>query len=203
MTPVPISIRLVLTPIAASRREGRRAGGEVVDADDAPSSRSPRRRSRARRSWRSASPPVWVSPPPGCQAPNERNPILFGFPSSTIPTWLRPAVCARSLHKCPTSSAAHWLPAMRPGHERIALRRRRRALCFESRSCAVQAVLWRSPPGISIPYRRRRTAPPFNGSKPGGVGITAVRSFVAAASSFGGVETHGLLRLRDLPRSRG
>src|SRR5260221_4910456 len=36
ITPVPISIRLVLTPIAASRGKGGELAGEMVDADERP-----------------------------------------------------------------------------------------------------------------------------------------------------------------------
>src|SRR3954454_9892994 len=79
ITPVPISIRLVLTPIAASSGKGeeswRGEGGKWTTAPSIPISSAATASSTV---WRSASPPVWVSPPPGCQAPNERKPILFG-----------------------------------------------------------------------------------------------------------------------------
>src|SRR6266849_1718310 len=80
MTPVPISIRLVLTPIAASSGKGEESwGAKWWTRTNAPSIPISSAAIASSTVWRSASPPVWVSPPPGCQAPNERKPILFGL----------------------------------------------------------------------------------------------------------------------------
>jgi hypothetical protein len=80
ITPVPISIRVVLTPIAASSGNGdeswRAKWWMRTNAPSIPISSAAIASSTV---CRSASPPVWVSPPPGCQAPNERKPILFLF----------------------------------------------------------------------------------------------------------------------------
>src|SRR5262245_8823262 len=78
ITPVPISIRLVSTPIAARSGKGdeswRAKWWTRTNAPSIPISSAATASSTV---WRSASPPVCVSPPPGCQAPNERKPIFF------------------------------------------------------------------------------------------------------------------------------
>src|SRR6266404_2243524 len=80
MTPVPISIRLVLAPIAASSGKGEESWrAKWWTRTNAPSIPISSAAIASSTVWRSASPPVWVSPPPGCQAPNERKPILFGL----------------------------------------------------------------------------------------------------------------------------
>src|ERR1700757_4125787 len=99
MTPVPISIRLVLTPIAASSGNGdeswRAKWWTRTKAPSIPISSAATASSTV---WRSASPPVRVSPPPGCHAPKERKPILFlpvlnaqlnVVDSASIPVFLR------------------------------------------------------------------------------------------------------------------
>src|SRR5258706_15482192 len=80
ITPVPISIRLVLTPIAASSGKGEESWrAKWWTRTNAPSIRISSAAIASSTVWRSASPPVCVRPPPGCQAPNERKPILFGL----------------------------------------------------------------------------------------------------------------------------
>src|SRR4051794_1389226 len=79
ITPVPISIRLVLTPIAARTGNGEASWrAKWWTRTNAPSIPISSAATASSTVWWSASPPVWVSPPPGCQAPNERKPILFG-----------------------------------------------------------------------------------------------------------------------------
>src|SRR6478672_3679346 len=85
ITPVPISIRLVLTPMAARSGKGddswRAKWWTRTNAPSIPISSAAIASSTV---WRSASPPVCVSPPPGCQAPNERKPILLS-PAISVP----------------------------------------------------------------------------------------------------------------------
>src|SRR5579862_8666097 len=93
ITPVPISIRLVLTPIAARSGKGdescRAKWWTRTKAPSIPISSAATASSTV---WLNASPPVWVSPPPGCQAPNERKPIRFGLVIvSALSTWSRVA----------------------------------------------------------------------------------------------------------------
>ena len=78
ITAVPISIRLVRAPIAASSGNGeaswRAKWWTRTNAPSIPISSAAIASSTV---CCSASPPVWVSPPPGCQAPNERKPIFL------------------------------------------------------------------------------------------------------------------------------
>src|SRR5712672_4858421 len=86
MTPVPISIRLVFTPIAERSGNGeascRAKWWTRTNAPSIPISSAAIASSTV---WCSASPPVCVSPPPGCQAPNERKPIFFALVIAKLP----------------------------------------------------------------------------------------------------------------------
>src|SRR5690349_8774531 len=89
ITPVPISIRLVLTPIAASSGNGEAScRAKWWTRTNAPSMPSSSAATASSTVWWRASLPVWVSPPPGCQAPNDRNPMRFGCFISTVRTSL-------------------------------------------------------------------------------------------------------------------
>src|SRR3954452_15978964 len=93
ITPVPISIRLVLTPIAARSAKGEESWrAKWWTRTNAPSMPSSSAATASSTVWRSASPPVCVSPPPGCQAPNERKPIFLTWEGavdiSRPSTWL-------------------------------------------------------------------------------------------------------------------
>src|SRR5215468_3087525 len=79
MTPVPISIRLVLTPIAARSGNGEAScRAKWWTRTNAPSIPISSAATASSTVWLSASPPVCVSPTRGCQAPNERKPIFLG-----------------------------------------------------------------------------------------------------------------------------
>src|SRR5690348_12978951 len=80
ITPVPISMRLVLTPIAASSGNGEEScRAKWWTRTNAPSMPISSAATASSTVCRNASSAVCVSPPPGCQAPNERKPIFFGF----------------------------------------------------------------------------------------------------------------------------
>src|ERR1700749_1576676 len=78
ITPMPISIRLVLTPIAARSGNGEESWrAKWCTRTNAPSMPISSAATASSTVWCSASAPVRVSPPPGCQAPKERKPILL------------------------------------------------------------------------------------------------------------------------------
>jgi hypothetical protein len=85
ITPVPISIRLVFTPIAASRGNGEASWrAKWWTRTNAPSIPISSAATASSTVWRSASLAVWVSPPPGCQAPNDGTPILLARPIASV-----------------------------------------------------------------------------------------------------------------------
>src|ERR1700751_3320689 len=85
ITPVPISIRLVETPIAASSGEGEESWrAKWWTRTNAPSMPISSAATASSTVWRNASAPVCVAPPPGCQAPNERKPIFFAIPQYNV-----------------------------------------------------------------------------------------------------------------------
>src|SRR5581483_6355903 len=81
ITPVPISMRPVLTPIAARSGNGaescRPKWWTRTNAPSMPISSAAIASSTV---WRRASPAFRAAPPAGCQAPNERNPMRFRWP---------------------------------------------------------------------------------------------------------------------------
>src|SRR5581483_2377438 len=80
MTPVPISIRFVRTPIAASSGNGADRWREKwCTRTNAPSIPISSAAIESSTVCRRASAGLFVSPLLGCQAPNERKPILFGW----------------------------------------------------------------------------------------------------------------------------
>src|SRR4051812_12288883 len=85
MTPVPMSILLVLTPIAVSRGNGddscRAKWWTRTNAPSMPSSSAATASSTV---WLRASAAVCVCPPAGCHAPNERKPTFFGCAMSPV-----------------------------------------------------------------------------------------------------------------------
>src|SRR3954447_13369640 len=80
ITPVPISIRLVRAPIAASSGNGDASWrAKWCTRTNAPSMPISSAASASSMVWRSASAAVFVMPPPGCQWPNERKPMRLGW----------------------------------------------------------------------------------------------------------------------------
>src|SRR3954469_7132000 len=85
ITAVPISMRLVRAPIAASSGNGEAScRAKWWTRTNAPSTPISSAATASSTVWRSASPALLVMPPSGCQCPNERNPMRFG--------WLMPKV---------------------------------------------------------------------------------------------------------------
>src|SRR6476619_2658493 len=96
ITPVPISIRLVFTPIAVRRGKGEDSWrAKWWTRTNAPSMPISSAATASSTVCLSASAPLCVSPPPGCQAPNERKPIFLGF-VMTWTTYLRTQAFRRS-----------------------------------------------------------------------------------------------------------
>src|SRR3954453_14733659 len=121
ITPGPISIRLPLAAIPASRGRGGRGGGElageVVDADERPVDPDllggncelyGLTKCVAARVGQSA---AWM---PGAE--REETDPLRSRHRSTIPTRLTPPRLRPLLHQYTTSAAAHREAAMRPRH---------------------------------------------------------------------------------------
>src|SRR3954462_3808227 len=74
MTPVPISIRFVFTPLAPRGGKGEASWRtKWWTRTNAPSIQISSAAIASSTVWRSASAPVRGDPPPGCQAPNERS----------------------------------------------------------------------------------------------------------------------------------
>ena len=79
ITPVPISMRLVRTPIADRSGNGaERCREKWWTRTKAPSIPISSAATASSTVCRSASAALFVLPPAGCQAPNERKPIRFG-----------------------------------------------------------------------------------------------------------------------------
>src|SRR5919202_4943396 len=84
ITPVPISIRLVRAAIAASSGNGADSDrAKWCTRTNAPSIPISSAAIASSIVWRTATPPVFVMPPPGCHAPNDRKPIFFWYVTSS------------------------------------------------------------------------------------------------------------------------
>jgi hypothetical protein len=86
ITPVPISMRLVLTPIAVSRGNGEASFlAKWWTRTNAPSIPICSAATASSTVWCSAWAAVCIKRPPGCQAPNERKPIFFRLATGVFP----------------------------------------------------------------------------------------------------------------------